>query len=404
MPSISTDTRVILWIVATIAGALFAVIGNELAKNFVYFFSRRGRPPAKRPVLVWVIFFLSLAISIVSGAFAAFAPVPLYSANNIRLVPIGDQNIIAKLGNQSISADDVIPLNEQVTVMFKILNNGISPVTIMGLVIGSRGPGVNCDNPNVEKWSAPVISFPTPKDITIQPGEEYVYEGSRAFYLPGKYFLEPIIQGPSGNWGGIQPFSCISITVDGTESPPTKTPSPTATSLLASTETPTSPPASTNTPITASQPVCISWEFETDGDTEGWIPGWAGRVRDTTALNGSLVAHFWHNDPFWQRPGLTLDSSSYKELRIRYRINATNVNPTMQFMWRTDASGDIQYWIEFPVKIDNSWNEKVIDDLQDESFDWQGTIIYLRLDPVKDAINGIDGTAEIDYVRLCPPS
>jgi hypothetical protein len=214
--SISTDTRVILWIVATIAGALFAVIGNELAKNFVYFFSRRGRPPAKRPILVWVIFFLSLAISIVSGAFAAFAPAPPYSANNIRLVPIGDQYIIVKLGNQSLSADDVIPLNEQVTVMFKILNNGISPVTIRGLVIGSRGPGVNCENPNVEKWSAPVISFPTPRDITIQPGEEYIYEGSRAFYLPGEYFLEPIIQGPSGNWGGIQPFSCISITVDET--------------------------------------------------------------------------------------------------------------------------------------------------------------------------------------------
>ena len=137
-----------------------------------------------------------------------------YSSNSFRLIPIGDQNIVVKLGDQSLSPGDVIPLNETITVIFKILNNGTSPVTINALVIGSRGPGVNCENKNVEKWSAPDNPFPTPRNITIQPGEEYEYQGSRAFYVPGKYFLEPIIQGPSGSWGGIQPFSCISIIVE----------------------------------------------------------------------------------------------------------------------------------------------------------------------------------------------
>jgi len=226
VPSISTDMRVVFWIVAAIAGGLSAIIGNVLAINIVYFFSKRGRPPTQRPIHIWITFFIGLAISIVFGALAAFAPVlpneidstvvatPSYSSNSIRLIPIEDQNIVVKIGSQSLTPGDVIPLNETITVIFKILNNGTSPVTIKGLVIGSRGPGVSCENTNVEKWSAPDNPFPTPTNITIQPGQEYEYHGSRAFYLPGKYFLEPIIQGPSGEWGGIQPFSCLSITVE----------------------------------------------------------------------------------------------------------------------------------------------------------------------------------------------
>jgi hypothetical protein len=76
----------------------------------------------------------------------------------------------------------------------------------------------------------------------------------------------------------------------------------------------------------------------------------------------------------------------------------------MQFMWRTDTSGNILYWIEFGIEMDDSWHEKIIDDLQDKSFAWQGIITLLRLDPVKDAQKNLDGTVEIDYIRLCPPS
>ncbi len=227
MPSISTDTRVILWIVAAIAGGLSGIIGDVLAINIVHIFSKRGRPPTKRPLYIWIMFYAGLVVSIGFGAFAAFAPTlpaeignslsvtstPSYSSDDIRLVPTGDQIIVAKLGSQPILSGDVIPLNRTVTVIFNLLNNGTSPITIKAVVIGSRGPGVNCDNKNVDKWSAPDNPFPTATNIAIQPGKQYEYQGTRAYYLPGKYFLEPIIQGPNGDWGGIQPFSCISINV-----------------------------------------------------------------------------------------------------------------------------------------------------------------------------------------------
>lgn len=227
MTGISTDTRVILWIVAAIAGGLSAIVGNVLAINIVYFFSKKGRRPTQRPIQIWMIFFIGLAMSISFGALAAFAPAlpnqvdtisattatPANPPTDIRLIPIEGQNITVKLGAQSLSLGEVISLNAKVTVIFKILNNGSSPATIKSLVIGARGPGVGCKNKNVEKWSAPDNPFPASANITLEPGKEYEYQGIRAFYQPGKYFLEPIMQGPNGNWGGIQPFSCIDITV-----------------------------------------------------------------------------------------------------------------------------------------------------------------------------------------------
>ncbi len=228
MPSIPVEIRVLFWIAAAMASGLSALIGNVLAINIVHFFSRQGRPPTPRPTHIWIMFYVGLALSIGFGALAAFAPAsssetgnspvaagtPAYSSNDLRLVPTDGQNIVVKRGSRILSLNGVIPLNETVTVHFTILNNGPSLVTIKGLVIGARGPGVTCENKNVEKWSAPDNPFPTDVNIAIQPGKSHEYQRNLGvFYVPGRYFFEPIIQGPGGAWGGIQPFSCIDITV-----------------------------------------------------------------------------------------------------------------------------------------------------------------------------------------------
>lgn len=74
MSGISTDARVAFWVIAAIAGALFAIFGNVLAKNIVYYFSKKGAVPSARPAHIWMIFYISLFTSIIFGAFAAFAP------------------------------------------------------------------------------------------------------------------------------------------------------------------------------------------------------------------------------------------------------------------------------------------------------------------------------------------
>lgn len=74
MPSISADTRTVFWVIAALAGFMSAIFGSELAKNLIYWLSKRGRPPAKRSPLVWIVFLSSMVIWISLGALAALAP------------------------------------------------------------------------------------------------------------------------------------------------------------------------------------------------------------------------------------------------------------------------------------------------------------------------------------------
>jgi len=73
MPSLTAVTRIILGTVAALAGVIATVIGNVLAINIVYFFTRKGRRPTRRPLIIWIIFFLCVFISIVGGSLAAFS-------------------------------------------------------------------------------------------------------------------------------------------------------------------------------------------------------------------------------------------------------------------------------------------------------------------------------------------
>ena len=63
------------------------------------------------------------------------------------------------------------------------------------------------------RWAAPDVPFPAVTDLTLQPGETYEYRGTRAIYLPGAYFLEPVQQSTDGKWGGVPPFTCVDLTV-----------------------------------------------------------------------------------------------------------------------------------------------------------------------------------------------
>jgi len=248
MIEISDKLRVLFWVVAALAGILSAAIGNVLAINIAYFFTRRGRKPNPRPARLWAVFYLSALISILLGAFAAFSPTsqkepaPISEATatnpptSLRLVPIEGKNLVVEVGNRVLTQSETIPPNETITVTYKILNNGAAPASIKSLTIGSRGPGVGCDNKNAEKWSAPDNPFATIENITLMPGEEYEYQASRSFYLDGEYFLEPILQGPNGDWGGIQPFSCVTFSV---ATPNTSTPTPTITATASQTPSPT---------------------------------------------------------------------------------------------------------------------------------------------------------------------
>ena len=74
LPSTSEETRVIFWIICGVSAALFAILGNELSIDIVRFFSKKGRPPKKRPLYIWILFFVSFASSFLFGFLAASSP------------------------------------------------------------------------------------------------------------------------------------------------------------------------------------------------------------------------------------------------------------------------------------------------------------------------------------------
>ncbi len=74
MPEITANIKVVLGIVAATAALITGLLGNVLAANISAFFSGTEKKPAKRPVLLWVVFFISALLSIVAGSVATFSP------------------------------------------------------------------------------------------------------------------------------------------------------------------------------------------------------------------------------------------------------------------------------------------------------------------------------------------
>ena len=140
-------------------------------------------------------------------------PTPTNPQMDIELVPTNGQRILVEAKDQIVFPGNVVKTGISVTVSFTIINNGANVAYIRSIVIGARGPGISCEDKNSQKWAAPQMSFASPANIILQPGQEYIYKESRAFYIPGNYFFEPVVQGPNGDWGGIVPFSCVDITV-----------------------------------------------------------------------------------------------------------------------------------------------------------------------------------------------
>lgn len=168
----------------------------------------------------------------------------------------------------------------------------------------------------------------------------------------------------------------------------TPTPTPTITPMPTPTNTPTNPPQSND---------CIGWEFETDGDTEGWRRG--SGLDDTTASQGSLVAHISGGDPYWWGPEVSIDTSVLTELQIKYRIEAF-AGSWMQMLWYIEGEFESGQWIDWEIEMDNAWHEETVD--LSSKFTWQGTVTQLRLDPVRQPATS--GQVVIDYIRICPPS
>lgn len=82
MVAISDTLRFIIWIIAGITAALVAIITILVEPNLSYFLrqffpqlrNRRGRPPTRKPIQIWLTYIVSTVITIFATAIASSAP------------------------------------------------------------------------------------------------------------------------------------------------------------------------------------------------------------------------------------------------------------------------------------------------------------------------------------------
>lgn len=134
-----------------------------------------------------------------------------FEVGQIQLVEMGDPHLEVRADGRALSSGDSVPINTPVTVTFRVMSNSIGPVTLRSLVIGVRGPGMTCAADPATCWSALDVLFPPATNLLLRAGEEYTYQGTRAFYRPGTYFFEPTEQALTGYWGGIPAFTCFDL-------------------------------------------------------------------------------------------------------------------------------------------------------------------------------------------------
>ena len=108
-----------------------------------------------------------------------------------------------------------------------------------------------------------------------------------------------------------------------------------------------------------------AWEFETDGDTQGWAP-YSG-VDSLFASNGTISTTLTDTRGLISGPEINLTSSEFGFIRIRLAANgATNA----QVLWNTDTgkSGYISFSVEgdsafheydIPVHTRSKWTDQI---------------------------------------------
>ncbi|MBN1587052.1 MAG: hypothetical protein JW937_06460, partial [Candidatus Omnitrophica bacterium] len=144
----------------------------------------------------------------------------------------------------------------------------------------------------------------------------------------------------------------------------------------------------------------VNWEFETQGDFEGWYPSMLGAA---VVENGALSGTVSGLDPkVFSAKNLGIAAQDVNVLRFGYTLTdpspGTSRTDILQVQWVTETSP--RYgggkWFEVPVMIDGRYHE-VVYDLGSHP-QWDGVITRLRIDPIKKPALGEQ--ASIHHIRL----
>ncbi len=135
------------------------------------------------------------------------------------------------------------------------------------------------------------------------------------------------------------------------------------------------------------------WEFDTDGDTEGWqiLHSTTGMSASGGFLNFSINGP----DPYTQGPSISINAADNRYLSLRMKTTETGGG---EFFFAIPSQGyTAGKAVRFTVDTANQWVDYTLDMTQTVTAGlWTGTISRLRFDPP-----GWDtGQVWIDFIRL----
>ena len=100
-------------------------------------------------------------------------------------------------------------VGEPFTVTLSIRNNSNDVLRLQKLMVGVRDPALT-----QVAWRAPTVFMPTKRDLTLGPGETFVYRKSRIAREAeaGRHLIAPAVQ-QDGAWSGVWPFEVAWVTI-----------------------------------------------------------------------------------------------------------------------------------------------------------------------------------------------
>jgi hypothetical protein len=137
----------------------------------------------------------------------------------------------------------------------------------------------------------------------------------------------------------------------------------------------------------------IAWEFETNGDLEGFVP-WS-QLSDFHVSDGVLFTRSTGGDPHFLSSTISVNAIEFPVIEIRMRVSS---GTDAQLFFTTDKSGDYneRKSIRFKVVGDNRFHIYRLD--MSKTSGWESTITQIRLDPIEKKAE-----VEIDYIRITSP-
>ncbi|HEY0828963.1 MAG TPA: hypothetical protein VGE40_12770 [Bacilli bacterium] len=148
--------------------------------------------------------------------------------------------------------------------------------------------------------------------------------------------------------------------------------------------------------IRAETPPLKAWDFNTDGDFEGW--SMANQVTGSVS-GGALNLTVSGSDPQIKSPdNLNINSGQYPKMTIRMKNETTATKGQLYWITDTDTTWDTNKRVEYTITANDSDYKEYSISLGSKLY-WTGTIKQLRVDPEEGASSGV---VKIGFIHLVP--